>query len=159
MYRRVLAFDFDGTLAEQGTVPLALQTALEQLHTSGCALFMVTGRRFAGVQLGAIRADDDLTIGKMILREPADPMTQMVVANSLDQIVGAPGSPVVERRLVLYRIGQYGLDSFTDVGSGNCVLVDIADTQIDVISFAKILSEGGHHPRNRRRSLRECAVF
>ena len=41
-------------LAEQGTVPLALQTALEQLHTSGCALFMVTGRRFAGVQLGAL---------------------------------------------------------------------------------------------------------
>jgi HAD superfamily hydrolase (TIGR01484 family) len=60
MYRRVLAFDFDGTLAEQGTVPLVLQTALEQLHTSGCALFMVTGRRFAGAQLGSL---EDLFAG------------------------------------------------------------------------------------------------
>lgn len=55
MYRRVLAFDFDGTLAEKGTLPAALQTALKQLRTAGYALFMVTGRRFRGVELGPLR--------------------------------------------------------------------------------------------------------
>jgi len=60
MYRRVLAFDFDGTLAKQGTVPLALQTVLEQLHTSGYALFMVTGRRFGDAPLGSL---EDLFAG------------------------------------------------------------------------------------------------
>jgi hydroxymethylpyrimidine pyrophosphatase-like HAD family hydrolase len=33
--RRVLAFDFDGTLAENGVVPAALQHSLERLHASG----------------------------------------------------------------------------------------------------------------------------
>jgi len=54
VYRRVLAFDFDGTLAENGTVPLALQAALEQLRAAGYALFMVTGRRFGDAELGAL---------------------------------------------------------------------------------------------------------
>ncbi|MEJ2736061.1 MAG: HAD hydrolase family protein [Anaerolineae bacterium] len=54
MYRRVLAFDFDGTLAENGSVPLALQTALERLHAAGYALFMVTGRRFGDAELDSL---------------------------------------------------------------------------------------------------------
>ncbi len=54
MHRRVLAFDFDGTLAEQGAVPLPLQVALERLHTTGYALFLVTGRRSESVPLGAL---------------------------------------------------------------------------------------------------------
>jgi hydroxymethylpyrimidine pyrophosphatase-like HAD family hydrolase len=53
MYRRVLAFDFDGTLAEKGVVPPALQSALERLHTSRHALFLVTGRRFGDADLGS----------------------------------------------------------------------------------------------------------
>jgi hydroxymethylpyrimidine pyrophosphatase-like HAD family hydrolase len=59
MYRRVLAFDFDGTLADNGIVPLALQRSLEQLHTAGYALFMVTGKRFACAELGSL--EDVLT--------------------------------------------------------------------------------------------------
>lgn len=51
MYRRVLAFDYDGTLAENGSVPPALEEALEQLHLAGCALFLVTGRRFQSASL------------------------------------------------------------------------------------------------------------
>jgi hydroxymethylpyrimidine pyrophosphatase-like HAD family hydrolase len=54
MYRRILAFDFDGTLAENGKVPLALQRALEQLRAAGYALFMVTGRRFGDAELGSL---------------------------------------------------------------------------------------------------------
>jgi len=55
MYRRILAFDFDGTLAENGIVPPALQTALEQLRAAGYVLFMVTGRRFRSAELGPLR--------------------------------------------------------------------------------------------------------
>jgi hydroxymethylpyrimidine pyrophosphatase-like HAD family hydrolase len=54
MYRRILAFNFDGTLAENGIVPPALQTALKQLHAAGYALFMVTGRRFGDAELGPL---------------------------------------------------------------------------------------------------------
>jgi hydroxymethylpyrimidine pyrophosphatase-like HAD family hydrolase len=54
MYRRVLAFDFDGTLAENEVVPPALQRALVKLHHMGCALFLVTGRRFEGIPLGVL---------------------------------------------------------------------------------------------------------
>lgn len=54
MYRRVLAFDFDGTLAENGAVPLALRKALEQMHAAGYALFMVTGRQFGKADLGSL---------------------------------------------------------------------------------------------------------
>jgi hydroxymethylpyrimidine pyrophosphatase-like HAD family hydrolase len=56
MHRRVLAFDFDGTLAEQGAVPLPLQMALERLRTAGYALFLVTGRQSESVALGALGA-------------------------------------------------------------------------------------------------------
>jgi len=54
VHRRVLAFDFDGTLAENGVVPPQLYTALEQLYASGYALFLVTGRLTQSVSLGAL---------------------------------------------------------------------------------------------------------
>ena len=51
MYRRVLAFDFDGTLARDGAVPSSLQETLTKLHNAGFALFLVTGRRYNGLNL------------------------------------------------------------------------------------------------------------
>ena len=54
MHRRVLAFDFDGTLAENGVVPPKVCTALEQLYASGYVLFLVTGRLTESVSLGAL---------------------------------------------------------------------------------------------------------
>ncbi len=52
MYRRVMAFDFDGTLAVNGDVPPDVETALEQCRASGHVLFLVTGRRYETVSLG-----------------------------------------------------------------------------------------------------------
>jgi HAD superfamily hydrolase (TIGR01484 family) len=52
MYRRVLAFDFDGTLAVNGGVSPEVEAALEQCRASGHVLFLVTGRRFETVALG-----------------------------------------------------------------------------------------------------------
>ncbi len=52
MYRRVLAFDFDGTLAVNGDVSPEVETALEQCRASGHVLFLVTGRRFETITLG-----------------------------------------------------------------------------------------------------------
>lgn len=54
MDRRVMAFDFDGTLAAEGKVPAELATALERCRASGHALFLVTGRRFETVSLGPL---------------------------------------------------------------------------------------------------------
>jgi hydroxymethylpyrimidine pyrophosphatase-like HAD family hydrolase len=54
MYRRVLAFDFDGTLAVNGDVPPEVETALEQCQASGHVLFLVTGRRYETVSLGRL---------------------------------------------------------------------------------------------------------
>lgn len=54
MYRRVMAFDFDGTLAVNGDVPPEVETALDQCRASGHVLFLVTGRRFESVNLGAL---------------------------------------------------------------------------------------------------------
>ncbi|MDH4087883.1 MAG: HAD hydrolase family protein [Nitrospira sp.] len=54
MYRRVLAFDFDGTLAVNGDVPPEVETALEQCRASGHVLFLVTGRRYETVSLGRL---------------------------------------------------------------------------------------------------------
>lgn len=56
MYRRVLAFDYDGTLAGQGFVPLTLQDKLKDLHSFGCALFLVTGRHYQSIYLGELAA-------------------------------------------------------------------------------------------------------
>lgn len=52
MYRRVMAFDFDGTLAVNGDVPPEVETALEQCRDDGHILFLVTGRRYETVTLG-----------------------------------------------------------------------------------------------------------
>ena len=54
MDRRVLAFDYDGTLAVDGVVPRKLVLALERCHADGYALFLVTGRRFETVSLGRL---------------------------------------------------------------------------------------------------------
>ena len=54
MHRRVLAFDFDGTLAEQGVVSPQLCSTLEQLHAFGYVLFLVTGRLTQSVSLGSL---------------------------------------------------------------------------------------------------------
>jgi hydroxymethylpyrimidine pyrophosphatase-like HAD family hydrolase len=54
MYRRVMAFDFDGTLAVDGVVPRELVRALERCRAAGHALFLVTGRRFETVPLGRL---------------------------------------------------------------------------------------------------------
>lgn len=54
MHRRILAFDFDGTLAENGVVPPQLSTALERLYAAGYVLFLVTGRLTKSVSLGAL---------------------------------------------------------------------------------------------------------
>lgn len=54
MYRRVMAFDFDGTLAVDGVVPPPLQSALERCRALGYVLFLVTGRRFETVPLGPL---------------------------------------------------------------------------------------------------------
>ncbi|MCA9896961.1 MAG: HAD hydrolase family protein [Ardenticatenaceae bacterium] len=55
MYRQVLAFDFDGTLAKNGRVPLELQQALAQLRQYNFALFLVTGRRYNSIDLGSLQ--------------------------------------------------------------------------------------------------------
>lgn len=54
MYPRVLAFDFDGTIAREGIIDPRLREALEQLHLAGCTLFLVTGRRFESISLGSL---------------------------------------------------------------------------------------------------------
>jgi HAD superfamily hydrolase (TIGR01484 family) len=52
MYRRIMAFDFDGTLAINGDVPPEVESALARCRDSGHVLFLVTGRRYETVQLG-----------------------------------------------------------------------------------------------------------
>lgn len=54
MYRRVIAFDFDGTLAENDHVPVDVQRVLEQLIEHGYTLFLVTGRLYEAVALGEL---------------------------------------------------------------------------------------------------------
>lgn len=54
MYRRVFAFDFDGTIAKNGRVPLPLQNQLERLYRAGFAMFLVTGRQYDTVDLSQI---------------------------------------------------------------------------------------------------------
>src|SRR5690606_25021841 len=52
--RRVIAFDYDGTLAENDRVPDELIRRLEQLTELGLTLFLVTGRIYQSVDLGAL---------------------------------------------------------------------------------------------------------
>ncbi len=54
MHRRVLAFDFDGTLAVNGSVPPILQIALDRLRAFGYVLFLATGRRYGSIELGSL---------------------------------------------------------------------------------------------------------
>lgn len=54
MYRRIMAFDFDGTLAVNGIVPAEVERALAQCRDSGYVLFLVTGRRYETVPLGSL---------------------------------------------------------------------------------------------------------
>lgn len=49
-----MAFDFDGTLAVNGTVPAEVEKALAQCRDSGYVLFLVTGRRYETVPLGSL---------------------------------------------------------------------------------------------------------
>jgi hydroxymethylpyrimidine pyrophosphatase-like HAD family hydrolase len=52
MYRKVLVFDYDGTLAENARVPVELCQALEQLAAAGYSLFLATGRLYQSIELG-----------------------------------------------------------------------------------------------------------
>jgi hydroxymethylpyrimidine pyrophosphatase-like HAD family hydrolase len=54
MYRKILVFDYDGTLAENERVPIELCAALEQLATAGYSLFLATGRIYQTIDLGAL---------------------------------------------------------------------------------------------------------
>ena len=54
MYRRILAFDYGGALAEQGVVPRTTHKALEHLHSAGYVLFLVTGRPTGSVDVGPL---------------------------------------------------------------------------------------------------------
>lgn len=54
MYRKVMAFDFDGTLAVDGSVPPEVESALERCRATGYAIFLVTGRRYESVALGRL---------------------------------------------------------------------------------------------------------
>lgn len=51
MYRRVFAFDYDGTLADNGRIPSSLLDKLKQLHLAGFALFLVTGRQYETIDV------------------------------------------------------------------------------------------------------------
>lgn len=55
MYLRVFAFDDDGTLTEDGNVPLDAQIALEQLHAADDSMFLVAGRHPGNVHLALPR--------------------------------------------------------------------------------------------------------
>jgi hydroxymethylpyrimidine pyrophosphatase-like HAD family hydrolase len=52
MYRRVLVFDYDGTLAKNDHAPADLCQALEQLAAAGYTLFLATGRLYQSIELG-----------------------------------------------------------------------------------------------------------
>lgn len=54
MYRRVVAFDYDGTLTENDQVPAEIPRVLEELIERGYTLFLVTGRIYQSVDLGAL---------------------------------------------------------------------------------------------------------
>ena len=57
MYQRVFAFDFDGTLAENGLIAPPLRAALARLREANDVLFLVTGRRFDTRFVNALKGD------------------------------------------------------------------------------------------------------
>ena len=54
MTQRILAFDFDGTIAEEGQVPIEIIEVFRQAHLQAHALFLVTGRLFRQADIGGI---------------------------------------------------------------------------------------------------------
>jgi hydroxymethylpyrimidine pyrophosphatase-like HAD family hydrolase len=54
MYRRVFAFDFDGTLALRGRVEASTLDVLAELRQAEFAIFLVTGRRYQSLHLGPL---------------------------------------------------------------------------------------------------------
>jgi hydroxymethylpyrimidine pyrophosphatase-like HAD family hydrolase len=54
MVCRLLAFDYDGTLAANGHVPPALQRLLVELQRRDYRLFLATGRRYGTLNLGSL---------------------------------------------------------------------------------------------------------
>ena len=60
MYRRVMAFDLDGTLAVNGVISPEIERCLDRCRAAGHALFLVTGRRFETVPLNHV---EELFIG------------------------------------------------------------------------------------------------
>ena len=54
MNQRILAFDFDGTIAEEGRVPSEIIEVFRQAHLQTHALFLVTGRLFRQADIEGI---------------------------------------------------------------------------------------------------------
>ena len=54
MTQRIFAFDFDGTIAEEGQVPLEIIEVFRQAHSRNHALFLVTGRLFRQADIEGI---------------------------------------------------------------------------------------------------------
>ena len=54
MPKRILAFDFDGTIAEEGRVPLEIIEVLRRAHSRAFPLFLVTGRLFRQADIDGI---------------------------------------------------------------------------------------------------------
>ena len=54
MNQSILAFDFDGTIAEEGQVPLEIIEVFRQAHLQTHALFLVTGRLFRQADIEGI---------------------------------------------------------------------------------------------------------
>src|ERR1700747_1762040 len=65
MRYHVLATDYDGTLAEQGTVGLATLALLERIHASGRKLILVTGREIGDL----LRVFPDVAIFDLVVAE------------------------------------------------------------------------------------------
>ena len=54
MNNRILAFDFDGTIAEDGQVPAELIEMFQEAHSQAHPLFLVTGRLFRQADIEGI---------------------------------------------------------------------------------------------------------
>lgn len=55
MYRRVLAFDYDGTIAECGRIPQSMLDTLLNLRRAKYSLFLVTGRNYRSLPLNPLQ--------------------------------------------------------------------------------------------------------
>ena len=162
MYRRVLAFDFDGTLAQDGAIPLALQAALGQLHTDGYALFVVTGRRFGEADLGLLEGMLSGIVwecGAVLHHIPANevylPFGQ--VDRRLVQAIGDAGIPLQAGRAIVTTRRCHGQAVWQVLNEwgGDAAIVHNRD-QVRVIppgaakgaGLERLLSLCGFSPRN-----------